>query len=63
MLQDRQDQDDRAAAHRASARALRRIARTIRFDLCHRKQLCALADGFDRLAQRIEATGIKDAAD
>jgi hypothetical protein len=27
---------------------------TIRFDLCHREQLRAFAEGFDRLAKRVQ---------
>jgi hypothetical protein len=42
---------------------LRRLAAEIRFDFCRRQQLLALADGFDRFAQRLERSPLKEAAD
>ena len=36
------------------AETLRQIARDIRFDDCRVSQLNALADGFERLAKRVE---------
>jgi hypothetical protein len=38
--------------YRESAEKLRRVASQLRFDLCRRRQLLALADGFERLAER-----------
>ena len=38
--------------YRETANKLRRLAGQLRFDLCRRKQLLALADGFERLAER-----------
>jgi hypothetical protein len=42
------------AKFREIADTLRGIARQVRFDLCRIDQLNALADGFDRLADRME---------
>jgi hypothetical protein len=39
--------------YRESAEKLRRVASQLRFDLCRRRQLLALADGFERLAERV----------
>jgi hypothetical protein len=62
---DRQDQQDaaRAVLHRQSASRLRRIAAELRFDLCRREQLLSLAGAFDRLADRLEGSPLKHAAD
>jgi hypothetical protein len=43
-----------AARYRESAEALRGIAATLRFDPRRRAQLIALANGFNRAADRIE---------
>jgi hypothetical protein len=42
------------ARFREIADTLRGIARQVRYDLCRVDQLCALAAGFDRLADRLE---------
>jgi hypothetical protein len=63
MLYDDSDREARADSYRESAAMLRRLSAAIRFDLCRRKQLFALAEGFDRLAARTDAFGLKDAAD
>ena len=53
-----------ALNYRGNAEALRRLALQIRFDVCRRQQLLALADGFDRFADRMEGRPrIKEAAD
>ena len=43
----------RLAGCRGIARELRRMAEAQRFDLCRRDQLIALAQGFERLAERL----------
>ena len=43
------------ALYRESAETLRRLANAVRFDFRRREQLLALAAGFDRAAERIEA--------
>jgi len=48
------DQEERVEQYRGIARELRHIAEGQRFDLCRHDQLIALADGFDRLADRVE---------
>ena len=53
----------RAAMYRSSAITLRRIAAEIRFDFCRQEQLLSLAAGFDRLANRVEPSPLKQAAD
>ena len=64
MVDEQSPQDrSRAAAYRQSARRLRRIAAELRFDLCRREQLLALAGGFDRLADKLEGSPLKHAAD
>jgi hypothetical protein len=62
---DEQDQQDRtrASLYRQSASGLRRIAAELRFDLCRRQQLLSLAGGFDRLADKLEGSPLKHAAD
>jgi hypothetical protein len=45
-------QQESGANHRETAETLRQLAGKLRFDLCRRRQLFALADGFDRLAER-----------
>ena len=56
-------EESRAARYRQNAGTLRRLASEIRFDFCRRRQLLALADGFDRFAQRLEGWPMKEAAD
>ena len=67
-MNDLSDMDDgqaasRAAQYRESAGTLRQIAGEMRFDLCRREQLLSLAGGFDRLAERLEGSPLKHAAD
>jgi hypothetical protein len=50
-----QNQAARAAGYRETAQTLRQVADQLRFELGRRDQLLALADGFERLAERIEA--------
>jgi hypothetical protein len=57
------EQESRAAMYRQSATALRQIAAEFRFDFCRRDQLLCLAGGFDRLAERLEGSPLKHAAD
>jgi hypothetical protein len=49
--------------YRHSARTLRQLAAEIRFDFRRRSQLFALADGFDRYAERLEGSILEDVAD
>ena len=63
MVDDLAEQEARFTLHRQSARTLRRLAAEIRFDFCRREQLLALADGFERLAERVKRSGIKETAD
>ena len=56
-------EESQAARYRQNAETLRRLAAEIRFDFCRRQQLLALADGFDRFAQRLERSPLKEAAD
>ena len=58
-----QDQESRATLYRQSATSLRRMAAPVRFDFCRQKQMVALADAFDRLAERLEGSPLKQAAD
>ena len=46
------------ARYREVAETLRHLAAKTRFDLCRRAQLVALADGFERLAVRVEREAI-----
>ncbi len=48
--------------YREVARTLRQIAQQARSDRDHADHLHALADGFDRLAQRLEWEMLTDAA-
>jgi hypothetical protein len=57
------DQIERAATYRENAGTLRRLASQIRFDLCRRQQLGAFARAFDRLAEKLEGSPLKHAAD
>ncbi|HEX6440812.1 MAG TPA: hypothetical protein VF007_01400 [Stellaceae bacterium] len=52
-----------ASNYRETARKLRRLAGELRFDLCRRNQLLALADGFERLAVRLIKRFETEAAD
>jgi hypothetical protein len=45
----------RIARYRETAETLRRLANAVQFDFRRREQLLALAAGFDRAAERIEA--------
>jgi len=58
-----EDQQSRAALYRQSATSLRQMAAQVRFDFCRQNQLIALADAFDRLADRLEGSPLKLAAD
>ena len=57
------DPNTRAEMYRQSAGRLRDMAGQIRFDFCRRNQLLTLADAFDRLANRLEGSPVKQAAD
>jgi hypothetical protein len=46
-----------------SATTLRQIAAEVRFDFCRRDRLLSLAESFDRLAERLEGSPLKRAAD
>ena len=48
------EQQAKVEQYRGIARELRHIAAGQRFDMCRHDQLIALADGFDRLADRVE---------
>lgn len=50
MYEEHQEAD--ASAHSETAQKLRRLAGGLRYDLCRRNQLLALADGFERFAGR-----------
>jgi hypothetical protein len=64
MAQEQHQQDSaRADMYRQSAKRLRRIAAELRFDLCRREQLLSLAGGFERLADKLEGSPLKHAAD
>ena len=60
---DNSEQEARAALYRETARTLRRFAADIRYDFGRRSQLLALAAGFDRYAERLEASLLEHAAD
>jgi hypothetical protein len=45
----------RIARYRDTAETLRSLANAVRFDFSRREQLLALAAGFERAAERIEA--------
>lgn len=51
------------ARYFGTAETLRNIARSIRFDECRVSQLKALADGFERLAKRVQHERMDAAAD
>ena len=63
MVDEQNEDECRAALYRQSANSLRRIAADLRFDFCRREQLLSLAGGFDRLAERLEGSTLKEAAD
>lgn len=42
---------------------LRRLAFDMDFDFCRRAQIRALANGFERLADKLEGSPLKQAAD
>jgi hypothetical protein len=48
------DEEDRAEVYRRSAERLRELAAKVRFNFGRQQQLLSLADGFDRLAERVE---------
>jgi hypothetical protein len=48
------DEEDRAEVYRRSAERLRELAAKVRFNFSRQQQLLSLADGFDRLAERVE---------
>jgi len=54
-------EDGRAAYHRQTAETIRRLARQIRFDHLRQRQLLALADAFDRLADQLSVR-VREAA-
>jgi hypothetical protein len=56
-------EDERAVQHRHTAETIRQLAGQIRFDHLRRRQLLALADAFDRLADRVTAGPLREAAD
>jgi hypothetical protein len=55
-------EDERADNYRRTAGMIRRIAGQIRFDHLRQRQLLALADAFDRLADRVAGGGVREAA-
>jgi hypothetical protein len=63
MLNTRLEETERAAAYREGARKLRRLANEIHYDFCRREQLRALAEGFERLADKLEGSPLRQAAD
>jgi hypothetical protein len=63
MINDSDDWEPRAATYRLNARKLRLLAFETRFDFCRQKQLRALAEGFEQLADKLEGSPLKQAAD
>jgi hypothetical protein len=58
------EHDLRADTYRDTARELRCVAfKRAQFDLCRQAQLKALAEGFERFADRLQCTDEKIAAD
>ena len=47
-------EEDRAALYRRSAENLRHLAAQVHFNFGRQQQLLALAEAFDRLAERVE---------
>ena len=60
-----QEPEETTSSYRDTAETLRRLADELRYDLCRAKQLRALADAFERLAERKQAGKklVADAAD
>jgi hypothetical protein len=58
-----QEEEAGASNYREIASKLRRLAGELRFDFCRRNQLLALADGFERLAERLRKRFRTEAAD
>ena len=58
-----EEQQESPSSYRETAKTLRRLAGELRFDLCRREQLLALADGFERLAERARKQSMAEAAD
>ena len=56
-------QQENAGNYWETAETLRQLAGKLRFDLCRRRQLLALADGFERLAERVRKEMPAEAAD
>jgi hypothetical protein len=52
---DKEDRE-RLAYYRATAQKLRQLAAAVTVDVRRRAQLLALADGFERAAERLEAS-------
>ena len=54
------DEEDRERVryYRATARKLRELATTIRYDFRRRDQLLALAAGFDRAADQVDLSAV-----
>jgi hypothetical protein len=62
MNNEQEERTAQAAMYR-SATTLRQIAAEVRFDFCRRDRLLSLAESFDRLAERLEGSPLKRAAD
>lgn len=58
-----EDAEAGASNYRQTASKLRRLAGELRFDFCRRNQLLALADGFERSADRLKKRFETEAAD
>jgi len=63
MINDSDDWHARASTYRLNARKLRLLAFETGFDFCRQKQLCAVAEGFEQLADRLERAPLEQAAD
>ena len=63
MIREKVEQRSQAELYRENARKLRRLAFDVDFDFCRRAQLRALADGFECLADKLEGSPLKQAAD
>lgn len=63
MMHEKIEQRSRAELYRENARMLRRLAFDMDFDFCRRAQIRALANGFERLADKLEGSPLKQAAD
>jgi hypothetical protein len=62
MMHEKIEQRSRAELYRENARMLRRLAFDMDFDFCRRAQIRALASGFERLADKLEGSPLKQAA-